>query len=731
MARQPHRLYYFGEYCLDAPKRVLQRGDEVVSLTPKAFDVLLVLVEHHGEVVDRDTLFKLVWPDTIVEDSNINFNISVIRKTLGDQKSDHRYIATLPNRGYQFVAEVREEIHLPGEDLSKQKWEFPEQDGRALIEESPDGNEPAAGANGARTRRSILVPIILGITAIAAAAAAYGLLPDFRPPGRKQFTSLDVVRVTSNGRAFDAAISPDGQLAAYVFEDGESQSLRIRALSTSREFEVVPSIAGRYRGATFSPDGKLLYYVARFGDEAERALYVIPSAGGAPRRLMTGIDSVVTFSPDGRRIAFVVEDSTQGSSSLVTASVESGDRRVIAERKWPAYFSVEGPSWSPDGNLIACAAVDGAGTDFCAVTIDVATGAENRIGTSTWDWMKRVAWLPDGSGLLVLARERKLEKNNQLWHLSYPDGRVERISSDLSEYRGLSLAADGRRLVLVAMQVQSDIWIVPADNPRGASPLTASAAQQNGVNGLDWTPNGRIVYTSHASGASDLWILDSRGGAPQRLNVPEGSPHYPSTSADGRYVVFTSGRNGTPRVWRLEISTGELRQLTGGEMDLQPDCSPDGQWVFYSGIREGLRTIWKTPLAGGTAIALTDKQSEYPVVSPDGRQVAFLYQEERSRTAQAVLMPVDGGTPQVLASMPQPNIWPQVQWAPDGKSMSYVATRNGISNIFRRPLAGGPDVQVTDFRDRRIFAYAWSRDGRKLAIARGVSHGDVVMFAER
>jgi Tol biopolymer transport system component len=127
---------------------------------------------------------------------------------------------------------------------------------------------------------------------------------------------------------------------------------------------------------------------------------------------------------------------------------------------------------------------------------------------------------------------------------------------------------------------------------------------------------------------------------------------------------------------------------------------------------------------------MTDKYSEHPVVSPDGRQVAFMYQEERAQTPQAVLMPVEGGTPKVLASMPQPNTWPQMAWVPDGKSLSYVRTSKSVSNIYRRPFAGGPDVKVTDFRDRRIFAYAWSRDGRHLALARGASHGDVVMFAE-
>ena len=100
-------FYEFGQFRLDAAKRLLLREDVVVPLTPKCFDLLLLLVSRQGHVVGKDQLLSHVWPDTIVEENNLNVNVSWLRKTLGEKPNDHRFIVTVPGRGYQFVSEVR------------------------------------------------------------------------------------------------------------------------------------------------------------------------------------------------------------------------------------------------------------------------------------------------------------------------------------------------------------------------------------------------------------------------------------------------------------------------------------------------------------------------------------------------------------------------------------------------------------------------------------------------
>src|SRR5919199_2442268 len=107
-------LYEFGDFRLDASKRLLLRGaGEVVSLTPKVFDTLLYLVERGGAVVDKDELMHLVWPDTVVEENNLNQNISALRRALGESRGEHRYILTVPGRGYRFVADVKTHADAP------------------------------------------------------------------------------------------------------------------------------------------------------------------------------------------------------------------------------------------------------------------------------------------------------------------------------------------------------------------------------------------------------------------------------------------------------------------------------------------------------------------------------------------------------------------------------------------------------------------------------------------
>src|SRR5262245_9149081 len=108
MNQQTKQLYEFGRFRLDAGERLLLRDGEAISLTPKAFDLLLVLVAGHGHLQEKEELFKAVWPDTFIEESNLTSNIALIRKTLGEGGNGERYIETVPKRGYRFIASVEE-----------------------------------------------------------------------------------------------------------------------------------------------------------------------------------------------------------------------------------------------------------------------------------------------------------------------------------------------------------------------------------------------------------------------------------------------------------------------------------------------------------------------------------------------------------------------------------------------------------------------------------------------
>src|SRR5215467_5189169 len=102
------RQYFFGEFRLDAVQRALFRKDDFVSLTPKALETLLFLVERHGRIVDKKELMDAVWPDTFVEEVSLARNVSVLRKILSENEDGQSFIETIPKRGYRFVARVSE-----------------------------------------------------------------------------------------------------------------------------------------------------------------------------------------------------------------------------------------------------------------------------------------------------------------------------------------------------------------------------------------------------------------------------------------------------------------------------------------------------------------------------------------------------------------------------------------------------------------------------------------------
>src|SRR5262250_700569 len=110
MSQHPRHSYEFGPFRLDAAEHLLLRDGEAVPLTPKSFDLLLALVERHGHLLEKDDLLKKVWPDTFVEESNLSYNISLIRKALGNGENGLKFIETVPKRGYRFVANTKKVV---------------------------------------------------------------------------------------------------------------------------------------------------------------------------------------------------------------------------------------------------------------------------------------------------------------------------------------------------------------------------------------------------------------------------------------------------------------------------------------------------------------------------------------------------------------------------------------------------------------------------------------------
>ncbi|HKE55707.1 MAG TPA: hypothetical protein VKB46_03360 [Pyrinomonadaceae bacterium] len=217
-------------------------------------------------------------------------------------------------------------------------------------------------------------------------------------------------------------------------------------------------------------------------------------------------------------------------------------------------------------------------------------------------------------------------------------------------------------------------------------------------------------------------------GSNQRQLTPAGHiDENPSVTADGHYLVFESDRSGSSEIWRVNRVGGNLQQLTTGGNNKQPSVSPDGQWVVYISSRTALGPLWRVSLAGGEPSRLSDGQTGWPRISPDGKQVACAYSTrgESSETSLAI-MPIDGGKPVHLFKVPgTANFRYGVRWTPDGLAVTY---RDWFNGIWRQPLIGGDPQRLVGLPGEKIFSYGWSRDGKEFAFARGSEIRDVVLI---
>jgi serine/threonine protein kinase/Tol biopolymer transport system component len=549
------------------------------------------------------------------------------------------------------------------------------------------------------------------------------------------FRAMNITRLTNNGKTTTAAISPDGKYFVYVLSDAGKQSLWLRQVSAANDTQIVPPAPGGYFGLTFSRDGNNLYYVIKVNDAG--TLYRIPLLGGTPVKVLEKIDGPVSFSPDGRRLTFVRgEYPGRGESGLFIADADGGNERQIAHKKFPEFFYpifVTGPSWSPDGRLIA-SAVTNIKSESRVILVNVEDGREQVLTTEPWPYIARVEWLPDMTGLLMNARDQGATVA-QIWHLSYPGGEAERMTNDLNAYRSISLTADADSFATVQTSGLINIWVAPALDTASAVQLPSGNIGYSGGNeGVSWTPDGHIVFTSGSGKSGNIWIMKADGSNRKQVTSDAGYNHNPVVSPDGRYIIFTSSRTGRRNVWRMNLDGSDPVRLTNSMVDFLPAVSQDNQWIVYSSLNSGRTTLWRVPLAGGEPVEIINREGINPTISPDGRQIAYLMTMAAAPDAppnRIAIIPFEGGEPVKTFEIPGGlgGARTILHWSQDGRSLLYTVIANNVSNIWSQPVEGGKPVQLTNFKEHIITSYDWSRDGKQLAVSRGVILRDAVLIS--
>jgi Tol biopolymer transport system component len=580
--------------------------------------------------------------------------------------------------------------------------------------------------------------VVTGLCVLIVAAAGIGYW-QFRSRQRVKSTAAfrtpQITQITSGDNTIHASISPDGKYVAHVEISFGQQSLWIKQVNAPNDIQIVPPTQGGFFGLTFSPDGTDLYYV--FNATGVGVLYRVPALGGPPTKLLADIDSPVTFSPDGKRLAFVRGSiASKGESALLIANANGTGEQGLATRKLPESFSpiyFTGPSWSPDGKLIACvvASYEG-GQHSDLMTFGVEDGSAKILNHQRWNYIGRVQWLPDANGLLMIAGDtaRAASTATQIRYISYPDGETRNITNDLNGYRDLSLTSDATKLITVQMAARFTLWSMPViDSTRAIQVNSGGTA----VSSPAWTPDGKIVFSSAASGGPDIFIADTNGGTRTQLTNNLGSNYDVALSRDSRYIVFSSNRGGGKfNVWRMDSNGGNPFRLTNGVLEGQPAVSPDGRWVVFTSFDPSKPGVWKISIDGGEPVRLIEN-AVGAQVSPDGKLVACFLASDPN-PAKLVIIPFVGGDPiktfELQNTALSSSAVPTIRWSNDGRAIFYSSILNNVGNIWSQPVEGGKPTKVTDFKDSIIGGFDLSHDGKQIICSRGVLIRNAVLISE-
>jgi Tol biopolymer transport system component/tRNA A-37 threonylcarbamoyl transferase component Bud32 len=569
--------------------------------------------------------------------------------------------------------------------------------------------------NGIR-RHKVGAAFVLAALVIVGLGTTLGLRRILR--GMKTLSGdMKVSRITDTEKSYAAAVSPDGKFIAQARKDAGKDNIWLTNVDTKSNTQLA---SGGGNDLTFSRDGERLYF-NRNGTVFELGL-----AGGEPRRVLSEVSGPIGLSPRGDRLAFVRK--VADNSILLIANLDGSGEEELTRRKKPDYISA-GPAWSPDGALIAYGInADASNNQGGLAAFDLSTRQSRAITNHRWRSMERLAWLSDGSGLVMPASADVGAFS--LWFVPYPTGEPQMITKDLNLYTE-STVTDAGDIVAIHYENRNTLWTVPVGNPTAARPLNTN--RHDLFRAIACMPDGRILYPSNSSGNRDIWVMNADGTNPRQLTSNTGGNLQPDSSPDGQYILFSSNRDNsnTYNIWRMNSDGSNPLQLTHVKGAVQGTTGPDGKWVFFAmGGPEtdaDTKTIWKVPIDGGEPVQITTTPATGPSISSDGTTIACWYKEDKDSEWAIALIPISGGPPiKILPANRTGTFRPQ--WTPDGQAVSYVSTRNGVSNIWLQPINGEAARQFTQFTSEQIESFDWAPNG-DLICARSSSVHDVVRIS--
>jgi len=634
---------------------------------------------------------------------------------------------------YQSAAEMRA-------DLKRLKRDSSGHTSRAVAAASSGEPRGVAADRGAREtsadaarRRRVGSPIILTISLLMIVAGIYGLYTRFMQwrgdSGPIPFQNMNIEKLTNSGHVVLATISPDGKYVVNAVDEGQGQqSLWMRHVATGSNAQIMPPFEGRYTGLTFSPDGDFLYFVR--GDPQHPGvgfLFQIPVLGGTPRKLVDDVDSAVSFSPDGQQMVYLRQSSVGASSSLIIAHSDGTGERVLSKLPLPGYSD---PAWSPDGKWIAASVVEPGSQNLGRIVLlEPQSGKEKTVYAGN-AILQKPAWMPDNRHLLVIFHDVSSDWNGQVGEISVAAGKLHRITNDLNAYSNqtLSVTSDGKGLVAIQIQPEAGIFTMSPEG-NGSSPVTQ--IDNHDDIGVGWMPDGRLVTMDYNGQIAVMNADGSHRTIVYQEHLPMGGL---SVCHDGQHALFYMPSKDTKaiNIWRLDLQSGAVTQLTKGKIDQTPACSPDSKKFLYTTVDKGRPLLMEMPLAGGQPKQIVDRIVNFGTYSPDMQQIAVMMPQGTGVNFGEVvgIIPAQGGLP-VKTFAPARSISSAFHYAQDGQSLHYAVTERGVSNMVTQPIGVESATPQTHFDKFAIYGFDYDWKNKRLALARGRNNTDVVLLTQQ
>jgi Tol biopolymer transport system component len=640
-----------------------------------------------------------------------------------------RALAKDPERRYQTAKDLRNDLEDLKASLGSNESSQPEATSRvaAAGASSQPSVAPVPSSDtqvvvGLVKRHSRAFAVAAAVLLLGASAALYGLLRRDAPslPSQPSFADLHVTQLTTSGTAERPTISPDARYVAYVQHDGDDNSLWIRQTATTNNVRIVPPERGvALFGATFTSDGTSVDFV-RQANGAPWEIWRVPFLGGTSRMLIANVASPISWAPDGKRIAFLrTQFSPALSSQLFVANADGGQERVLASQESSSpWISLVAPwrpgippAWSPDGRLVALAAA-GPSAGGQILFVDIGTGSIENLTVPNGQ-MDGLSWLDARS--LVLNYPAQLGAPNQLMRQPYPAGPLSRLSNDPNDYVGISLSGDRRRLVTSRRDARMDLWLGDGGATTGAD-VVQRVPVPTSIDRVAWAGD-RLLYSGIVGGKPAILRVMPGQNSPEDVVLEAVAP---AATSDGGTIVFVSSADNTLDLWTADANGRRKTRLAPSVTANLLAVTPDDRSVLFTSILGGTVSIWMVPIEGGSPMKLTDGTSA--AVSPNGGSVAFIAPGARGVSSLVVCSLPGCSSPRTIGPA---QLDTQVSWTPDGRGVAYASD----GNLWVQSLGGGAPRQLTHFTDGRpLRSFAWSRDGRRLAIARSTVTNDIVLF---